>query len=104
MLLLGILIVAFVAGLVGPVFVFAFLLIGVGVVFSIMALLKARAPAPYEMSHRVTLAYGIIAIVIGLLWITFSVQAVAAGYVLAAALIFFGLVFLLYTKLKATSA
>lgn len=104
MLLIGILIVMFLAGLVAPVFLLAFFLTGVGIVFSVMALLKSRAPATYEMSPRATLAYGIIAIIIGLLWVTFSVQAVTAGYVLAAELIFFGLVFLAYTRLRDTSA
>lgn len=104
MLLIGLLIVVFLAGLVAAVFLLAFFLIGVGIIFSVMALMKSRAPATYEMSPRTTLAYGIIAIVIGLLWVTLYVQAAIAGYVLAAALIFFGLLFLAYARFSHTSA
>jgi prolipoprotein diacylglyceryltransferase len=103
MLLIGILIVALLVGLVAPNFLLALFLIGIGMIFSVMALMKSRAPATYELSPRTTLAYGIIAIIIGLLWVSLYVQAAVAGYVLAAALIFFGLVFLVYTRFKHTS-
>jgi fatty acid desaturase len=56
------------------------------------------------MSPRTTLAYGTTAIVVGTLWVTLSVQASLGGYVLAVALIFFGLLFLAYKKIKPESA
>ena len=104
MLLIGILLIVFLLGFVGLGFLPALFLVGVGIVFSVMAALKAREPARYEMSARTTLAYGLIAIIIGVLWIALSVQIATAGYILAAMLIFFGLVFLSYTRIKPTSA
>jgi len=103
-MLLGLLLVLFLAGIFTPAFLFPLFLVGIGAIFLVMALLKARAPAPYEMSPRTTLTYGTIAIVIGILWVTLSVQASLAGYVLATALIFFGVLFLVYRKIKPASA
>jgi hypothetical protein len=104
MLLIGLLLIAFLMGIAGLVFLLPLFLIGIGVIFSLMAVLKAKVPVSYEMSARTTLAYGLIAIIIGVLWITVSVQVAMAGYALAALLIFFGLLFLAYTKIKPTSA
>ena len=103
MLLIGFLVLLFLLGLVGWAQLPAFFLIGVGVIFSLMAVLKSRAPAGYEMSPRTTLAYGVLAIFIGVLWVALSIQAAFAGYVLAVVLIFFGIVFLAYTRIKPTS-
>jgi hypothetical protein len=104
MLLIGILLIVLLLGFVGPGFLPALFLVGIGIVFSAMAALKAREPLHYEMSARTTLAYGLITIIIGVLWITFSVQMTAAGYILAVLLIFFGLLFLAYTSIKPASA
>ncbi len=82
----------------------ALFMIGIGVIFSVMAVLKSKAPASYEMTPRTTLAYGVLAIVIGVLWVSLSIQAPFAGYILAGVLIFFGLVFLAYTKIKSALA
>lgn len=104
MLLIGLLLIALLIGVVGSGLLLAFFLVGVGIIFSIMAALKSRAPVQYEMSARTTLAYGLIAAIIGVLWVSLSVQATLAGYVLAALLIFFGLLFLAYTRVKPASA
>lgn len=104
MLLLGIILIAFLTGIVGAGYLAPLLLVGVGVIFSLMAVLKASAPAPYEMSARTTLAYGLIAVIIGVLWVGLSVQMTLAGYILAGLLIFFGLLFLAYTRTKPASA
>ena len=104
MLLIGLLLIAFLVGIVGPVLVPALFLVGVGVIFSVMAVLKASAPASYEMSATTTLAYGLILMIIGVLWITFSFQAASVGYVLAILLIFFGVLFLAYTRIRPKSA
>ena len=103
-LLIGMLLIVFLMGVVGAGFLPALFLIGVGVIFSVMAVLKARAPVLHEMSARTTLAYGVLAIIIGVLWVTLSVQVATAGYLLAVLLVFFGLVFLAYTRIKPTSA
>jgi hypothetical protein len=104
MLLIGLLLIAFLMGIVGIGYLPPLFLIGVGVIFSVMAVLKASQPVRYEMSARTTLAYGLIAIIIGVLWITLSVQVTVAGYILAGLLIFFGLLFLAYTRIRPTSA
>ena len=103
MLLVGFLILLFLLSLVGLAQLPALFLIGVGVIFSLMAVLKSRAPAAYEMSPRSTLAYGLLAVVIGVLWVALSIESAFAGYVLDVVLIFFAIVFLAYTRIKPTS-
>ena len=104
MLLIGLLLIAFLVGIVGLVLIPALFLVGVGIIFSVMAVLKASAPASYEMSATTTLAYGLILMIIGVLWITLSFQAASAEYVLAILLIFFGLLFLIHTRIRPRSA
>ena len=104
MLLLGLILISYLAGFVAGNQTPALFLIGVGVIFSIMAVMKTKVRGSYEMSPRTTLAYGALALVIGVLWVSVSVQAVLAGYALAAMLVFFGLVFLAYTRFKRPSA
>jgi apolipoprotein N-acyltransferase len=103
MLLIGLLLVALLMGIVGVGYLVPLFLIGLGAIFSLMALLKSSAPMSYEMSARTTLAYGLIAAIIGVLWITQSIQQTIAGYVLAGLLIFFGLLFLAYTRIRPKS-
>jgi hypothetical protein len=104
MLLLGLLLLAFLGGLVVVGQLPALFLTGIGVIFLTMALLKSRAPATNEMPAKATLAYGTIAFTLGVLWLALSVQAVLAGYVLAVVLIFFGLIFLTYTRIRGPSS
>jgi hypothetical protein len=104
MLLLGLILISYLVGLIGGSQIPAVFLIGVGVIFSLMAVMKTKVPGSYEMSPRTTLAYGALALVIGVLWISLSVEAVLAGYALAAMLVFFGLVFLAYTRIRRPSA
>ena len=104
LLLLGLLLLMFLGGLVVIGQLPALFLLGIGVIFVVMALLKSRAPATYEMPAKATLAYGIVALVIGVLWLTISIQATLAGYILAAVLIFFGLIFLTYTRIRRPSS
>ena len=98
LLLLGLLLLAFLGGLVALGELPPLFLSGVGVIFLVMALLKSMAPTTYEMPVKVTLAYGVVAFVIGLLWLTLLLQPVFAGYILVIALIFFGILFLAYTR------
>lgn len=65
-----------------------------------MAVLKSKAPAKYEMSPMTTLAYSGLAVVIGVLWGSPSIQVALEEYFLAFVLIFFGVVFLAYTKIR----
>ncbi len=100
MLLLGLVLVEYLAGLSSPKQIPSLFLAGVGVIFCLLAIFKARTPAKYEMSARTTLAYGLLSLVIGVLWLSVSLQAEMAEYLLALLLVFFGLVFLGYTRLK----
>jgi hypothetical protein len=104
MLLLGLILISYLIGLVLPSQIPALFLIGVGVIFSIMAVMKTKVSGSYEMSPKTTLAYGVLALVIGVLWISVSVHPVLAVYAFAAMLVFFGVVFLAYTRIKRPSA
>jgi hypothetical protein len=104
MLLLGLILISYLIGLLAANQIPALFLVGVGVIFSMMAVMKTKVPGSYGMSPRTTLAYGALALVIGVLWISVSVQAVLAAYALAAMLVFFGLVFLAYSRIKRASA
>jgi len=88
------------AGLSSPKQIPSLFLAGVGVIFCLLAIFKARTPAKHEMSARTTLAYGLLSLVIGVLWLSVSLQVEIAEYLLALLLVFFGLVFLGYTRLK----
>lgn len=103
MLLMGALLLAYMSRILAVGYLAPLFLVGVGVIFSVMAVFKAKAPASYEMPPRTTLAYGVAAIIIGLLWFLGSVAALLAGYALALVLIFFGIVFLAYTRIRPKS-
>ena len=103
MILIGVLLIAYLTGLLVASLLAPLFLIGVGVIFSLMAVFKSKVPAAYEMPPRTTLAYGVFAIVIGLLWFLVSVATVIALYVLAFAFVFFGIVFLAYTRIRPKS-
>jgi hypothetical protein len=101
LVLLGLILLGYLSGLNSPRQIPALFLAGVGVIFCLLSILKRKAPGEkYEMSARATLAYGVLALVIGVLWFTVSLQAQITEYLLALLLVFFGLVFLAYTKLK----
>ena len=102
MLLVGILLIVYLLGVL-PIRQFpALFLDGVGIIFCILAVLKSRAPMKYEMSPRTTLFYGVLAVIIGALWISVTIEIALALYVLAFVLVFFGLVFLAYTKFRSS--
>jgi drug/metabolite transporter (DMT)-like permease len=91
----------YVSGFSSPRQIPAFFLAGAGVIFCVLAVLKRRVPGQkYEMSARATMAYGVLALVIGVLWFSVSLQPQVAEYLLGLLLIFFGLIFLAYTRLK----
>ena len=100
MFLLGLVLVGYLAGPSLPKQVPFLFLAGVGIIFCVLAIFKSRTPAKYEMSARITLAYGLLSLIIGVLWLSVSLQVEIAEYLLALLLVFFGLVFLAYTRLK----
>jgi len=46
----------------------------------------------------------LIVLIVGVLWITLSLQATSTGYVLAVLLIFFRVLFLVHTRIRPKSA
>jgi len=101
LVLLGLILLGYLAGFNSPRQIPSLFLSGVGVIFCLLALLKARVSgSKYEMSPRTTLAYGVLALVIGVLWFAVSLQTQVAEYLLALLLVFFGLIFLAYVRLK----
>ena len=101
LVLFGIILVSYLMGLISPGQIPALFLAGVGVIFCVLAIVKARVPGgKYEMSPRTTRFYGVLALVIGALWLMVSLQLQMAEYLLALLLVFFRLVFLAYSRFK----
>jgi uncharacterized membrane protein YesL len=100
LLLFGLLLLTYLGGVVALWELLPLFLTGLGVILFVMALWKARVPVAYEMPAKATLAYGVIVFLVGVLWLVLSVQVVIAAYILAIALIFFGLIFLAFTKFR----
>ena len=101
LVIFGIILVSYLIGLISPGQIPAVFLAGVGVVFCILAIVKARVPGgKYEMSPRTTLFYGVLALVIGVLWFAVSLRVQSAEYLLGLLLVFFGVVFLAYSRFK----
>jgi apolipoprotein N-acyltransferase len=101
MLLLGLLLILYLLGRIAILNILPLFLIGVGIIFSTIALVKSKGPkSQYEMPPKVYLTYGVLAIVIGGLWLSVSVQLIFAEFVLAGMLIFFGLIFILYSATR----
>ena len=101
LVLLGVILLGYLSGFSSPRQIPALFLAGVGVIFCVLAVLKRKAPGQkYEMSARTTMAYGVLALVIGVLWFSVTLQPKVAEYLLALLLVFFGLIFLAYLRLK----
>ena len=101
LVLSGVILAGYLIGIVSPGQIPAVFLAGVGVIFCILAIVKVRVSGgKYEMSPRTTLFYGVLALVIGVLWMVVSLQVQITEYLLALLLVFFGLVFLAYSRFK----
>jgi apolipoprotein N-acyltransferase len=87
MLLLGLILVGYLAGLSSPRQIPSLFLAGVGVIFSLLAIFKVKTPAKYEMSARTTLAYGLLSLIIGVLWFSVSLGPEITEYMLALLLV-----------------
>ena len=98
MLLVGLLLILYLLGMIVIFSVLPLFLLGVGVIFLAVACLKFRCPrSGYEMPPKAYLWYGVVAMVIGGLWLSLSIQLILAEFVLAGVLILFGAVFILYS-------
>jgi len=103
MVLIGALLIAYLAELLLSSYLAPLFLVGVGVIFALMAIFKAKSRESYEMPAKTTLTYGVLAIVIGVLWLLVYVAAALVGYLLGLSLIFFGMVFLAYFRFRRKS-
>jgi hypothetical protein len=101
MLLVGLLLVLYLLGQIAVLNILPLFLIGVGIIFSTVAFVKLRGPrSQYEMPPKAYLWYGVVAIVIGGLWLSVSIQLIFAEFVLAGVLILFGVLFILYSATR----
>ena len=101
MLLVGLLLILYLLGQIAILNILPLFLIGIGIIFSTVAFVKLRRPrSQYEMPPKVYLTYGAVAIVIGGLWLSASIQLIFAEFVSAGMLIFFGLVFIFYSATR----
>jgi apolipoprotein N-acyltransferase len=101
MLLVGLLLILYLLGQITVLNILPLFLIGVGIIFSTIAFVKLRSPkSQYEMPPKAYLGYGLVAIVIGGLWLSASIQLMLAEIVLAGILILFGVGFILYSATR----
>jgi len=102
MLLVGGLLIFYLIGSIAVVNILPLFLVGIGVIFSLLGLITLREPRSddaraFLMLPRAYLLYGVLAIVIGAVWLSWPIQMI--WYVLAGLLILFGVVFLMYAGL-----
>ena len=101
MLLLGLLLLIYLLGVIALLNLPPLFLIGVGAIFLTIALVKLKSKrSEYEMPPKAYVGYGAVAIVIGGLWLSLSIQLIFAEFLLAGLLIFFGVVFMLYSAAR----
>jgi hypothetical protein len=97
MLWVGLLLILYLLGQVPSPSILPLFLIGVGLIFSTMSIAKSGSTSRYGLPSRVILGYGVLAIIVGVLWMAFTVQIIVAEFVLAGILILFGAVFLIFS-------
>ncbi len=101
MVLVGLLLFLFLLGEIASINIIPLFLVGIGVILATIALAKFKGTgSQYEMPPKAYLGYGVLAIVVGGLWLAQSIQLILAEFVLAGILVLFGIVFLLYSIRK----
>ena len=103
MLLVGGLLIFYLIGDIAVVNILPLFLMGIGVIFVLLGLITLREPKAEDsraflMLPRAYLVYGVLAVVIGVVWLSWPIQMI--WYVLAGLLILFGVVFLIYAGLN----
>ena len=103
MLLVGGLLIFYLIGNIAVVNILPLFLIGIGVIFALLGLVTLREPKAddarsFLMLPRAYLMYGVLAVLIGVVWLSWPIQMI--WYVLAGLLILFGVVFLIYAGLN----
>ncbi len=101
MMLVGLLLFLFLLGEIAIVNIIPLFLVGIGVVLTALALAKYKGTgSQFEMTPKAYLGYGVLAVVVGGLWLALSIQLMVAEFVLAGVLVLAGAVFLLYSLRK----
>ncbi len=100
-MLVGLLLFLFLLGEIAIVNIIPLFLVGIGVILTALAFAKYKgARSQYEMPPKAYLGYGVLAVVVGGLWLALSIQLMVAEFVLAGVLVLAGAVFLLYSLRK----
>lgn len=100
MVLVGSILFLYLLGGIAIVSILPAFLVGVGLIFTALGFVKLGAHDPVGKMY---LAYGVLALAIGVIWFSWAIQLLVAEYVLAGVLILFGGVFLLYSTATNTS-
>jgi len=100
MVLVGSILFLYLLGGIAIVSILPAFLVGVGLIFTALGFVKLGTHDPVGKMY---LGYGVLAIAIGVIWFFWAIQLIVAEYVLAAVLILFGGVFLLYSTATNTS-
>ena len=94
MVLVGSILLLYLLGGIAIVSILPAFLVGVGLIFTALGLVRLSAHDPVGKMY---LAYGVFAVAIGVIWLSWAIQLVVAQYALAGVLILFGGIFLLYS-------
>jgi hypothetical protein len=98
MLLVGFLLFLLLLGEIAIGWIIPLFLVGIGVTLTLLALAKMKGPrSKYEMPPKAYLGYGILAIVVGVVSLTLSIELTTAEFVLAGVLVLLGAAFLFYS-------
>ncbi len=94
MVLVGFILLLYLTGGIAIVSILPAFLIGVGLIFTALGFVRLGQHDPVGKMY---LAYGVLAVAIGVIWLSWAIQLVVAEFALAGVLILFGGVFLLYS-------
>ena len=99
MVLVGCLLLFVLLGVIGIFMVLPGLLVGVAIIFITLGFVRLGQHNPIG---RMYIAYGIVALGIGVVWYGWAIQLIVAQYALALLLILFGGIFLFYSTLTSS--
>ena len=94
MLLVGFILFLYLLGGISVVAILPAFLVGVGLIFIALGFVRSSTHDP---AGKMYLAYGVLALGIGVIWLSWAIQLVVAEFALAGVLILFGCIFLLYS-------
>jgi hypothetical protein len=94
LLLVGFILFLYLLGGISVVAILPAFLVGVGLIFIALGFVRSSTHDP---AGKMYLAYGVLALGIGVIWLSWAIQLVVAEFALAGVLILFGCIFLLYS-------